>query len=77
MPQRRDYIDELKGEQGLRTQKRLTLGDISHRIARGEVRIARLVKDFLLEILREVTSRKKVVNIIYETICCHILCTKI
>lgn len=28
--------DQLQREQGLRTQKRLTLGDISHRIARGE-----------------------------------------
>ena len=28
--------EELQREQGLRTQKRLTLGDISHRIARGE-----------------------------------------
>ena len=29
--------EQLQREQGLRTQKRLTLGDISHRIARGEV----------------------------------------
>lgn len=28
--------EQLQREQGLRTQKRLTLGDISHRIARGE-----------------------------------------
>ena len=29
-------LEQLQREQGLRTQKRLTLGDISHRIARGE-----------------------------------------
>ena len=31
-----DLFQQLQREQGLRTQKRLTLGDISHRIARGE-----------------------------------------
>ncbi|MDD6394360.1 MAG: translation initiation factor IF-2 [Prevotella sp.] len=67
---------QLQREQGLRTQKRLTLGDISHRIALGEFKELNIIvkgdTDGSIEALSDsfikLSTEKVKVNVIYKAV---------
>ena len=68
--------EQLQREQGLRTQKRLTLGDISHRIARGEFHELNIIvkgdTDGSIEALSDsfikLSTEKVLVNVISKAV---------
>uniref|UniRef100_A0AB33J8P4 Translation initiation factor IF-2 n=1 Tax=Prevotella sp. GTC17259 TaxID=3236795 RepID=A0AB33J8P4_9BACT len=68
--------EQLQREQGLRTQKRLTLGDISHRIARGEFHELNIIvkgdTDGSIEALSDsflkLSTEKVKVNVIHKAV---------
>ena len=68
--------EQLQREQGLRTQKRLTLGDISHRIARGEFHELNIIvkgdTDGSIEALSDsfikLSTEKVMVNVISKAV---------
>ena len=68
--------EQLQREQGLRTQKRLTLGDISHRIARGEFHELNIIvkgdTDGSIEALSDsflkLSTEKVKVNVVHKAV---------
>ena len=68
--------EQLQREQGLRTQKRLTLGDISHRIARGEFHELNIIVkgdtdgsiEALSDSLLKLSTEKVQVNVISKAV---------